>query len=108
LGRFHYSPIDYKDYMNKYFNSLQTGELLIDFEGADIYVSEEGYNIPIPSNKKLKDDIIKYLENSIEGINYRTREIPRFIKQIEELRRKIEEQQDLMNRQYDDINMDID
>ncbi|QDJ97636.1 heat shock factor binding protein [Staphylococcus phage PALS_2] len=108
MGRFHYSPIDYKDYMNKYFNSLQTGELLIDFEGADIYVSEEGYNIPIPSNKKLKDDIIKYLENSIEGINYRTREIPRFIKQIEELRRKIEEQQDLMNRQYDDINMGID
>lgn len=108
MGRFHYSPIDYKDYMNKYFNSLQTGELLIDFEGADIYVSEEGYNIPIPSNKKLKDDIIKYLENSIEGINYRTKEIPRFIKQIEELRRKIEQQQDLMNRQYDDINMSID
>ncbi|WPH64258.1 hypothetical protein [Staphylococcus phage vB_StaM_PB50] len=108
MGRFHYSPIDYKDYMNKYFNSLQTGELLIDFEGADIYVSEEGYNVPIPSNKKLKDDIIKYLENSIEGINYRTREIPRFIKQIEELRRKIEERQDSMNRQYDDINMGID
>lgn len=108
MGRFHYSPIDYKEYLKKYLNSLQTGELLIDFEGSDLYVSEEGYNLPIPSNKKLKDDIIHYLENTIEGINFRTRDIPRLIKQIDELRRKIEERQELINKKYDEISMSID
>lgn len=108
MGRFHYTPIDYKDYMNKYFNSLQTGEMLIDFNNADIYVSEEGYNIPLPSNKALKEDIIKYLDTKIEGINFRTKEVPKIIGNIETLRRKIEAKQELMQRNYDSITMEID
>lgn len=108
MGRFHYSPINYKEYLKKYLNSLQTGEILIDFEGKDIYVSEEGYNLPIPSNKKLKDDIIFYLENTIEGINFRTREIPRLIKTIDDLRERIENKQNLINKDYDDVNSTID
>src|SRR5699024_10075465 len=68
MGRDYYSPVSYHDYTEKYLNSLKTGELLVDMDSHDLYVTEEGYNIPMPTTSALKERIINYLENTIEGI----------------------------------------
>ena len=59
MGRFRYLPMTYDEYMNKYVNSLKTGELLVDLSSHDVYVTEEGFNIPIPTTKGLKEHVIK-------------------------------------------------
>lgn len=87
--------------MNKYINSLKTGELLVDMDDYDLYVTEEGYNIPMPSTKELKHRIIHYLENTIEGINFRKNDIPKILENMERLMNGIEIRQDQLNKQYE-------
>ncbi|QXN67960.1 hypothetical protein FPHOBKDP_00210 [Listeria phage LPJP1] len=76
MSRYIYIPMSYQDYLQKYFNTLKTGELLVDLVEHDIYVTEEGINLPIPITKVLRENIIDFLENDMEGIKLRKNVIP--------------------------------
>lgn len=93
MSRYKYIPMSYDDYMGKYINTLKTGELLVDLNNHDIYVTEEGFNIPIPTTKQLRDKIINYLENDLEGIKIRQQVIPGKINNLFSIKQAIEEQQ---------------
>ena len=93
MSRYKYIPMSYDDYMGKYINTLKTGELLVDLNNHDIYVTEEGFNIPIPATKQLRDKIINYLENDLEGIKIRQQVIPGKINNLFSIKQAIEEQQ---------------
>src|SRR5699024_12113568 len=101
MGRYYYSPVSYHDYTEKYLNSLKTGELLVDMDSHDLYVSEEGYNIPMPTTSALKERIINYLENTIDGINFRKSEVPLLIKNIEKIRVDLEDRQNEISKEYE-------
>ena len=64
--------MDYSEYLTKYVNSLKTGEMLVDLTNHDIYVTEEGLNIPIPTTKKLREQVVNFLENDLEGLKLQT------------------------------------
>lgn len=93
MGRFRYLPITYDEYMNKYVNSLKTGELLVDLSSHDVYVTEEGFNIPIPTTKGLKEHVIKYLNTDLEGLKVKKRLTHEKTSLLTKIQRGIEQQQ---------------
>ena len=93
LSRYRYLPINHKDYVRKYIDSLKTGELLVDLTDHDIYVTEEGFNLPIPTTKALRDTIIEFLETDLEGIHLRKQVLPNKVNNLYNLKDQIEEQQ---------------
>ena len=66
-------------YLEKYVNTLKTGEILVDLKDHDIYVTEDGYNLPIPSTKGIRDQVIDFLENDVEGIKLKKKIIPSIV-----------------------------
>ena len=103
MSRYYFSPINHKDFMGKYLNSLKTGEIMLDTDLDDIYVTEEGYNLPIPSTSNLRKMITNYLENTIDGMNFRKNEIPMIIDSIERLKDNLETRQNEINYEYESI-----
>lgn len=92
MGRFSYQPINYQDYLDNYLKSLKTGELLVDLTNNDIYVTEEGNNIPIPSFQPLREIIINKINKDIEWaktIKYiKERNIEKLLLQKSEIEQK--------------------
>lgn len=93
MARYKYLPIRYNDYLSKYINSLKTGELLVDLVDHDIYVTEEGMNLPVPTTKALKEAIIRFLETDLAGIKLRTKELPFKVNNLYSIYDQITEQQ---------------
>lgn len=93
MARYKYIPISYNDYMNNYLRGIKTGELLVDLTEHDIYVTEEGIAVPIPTTKILRNKIIDYLENDSDGIEMRRKTIPGKVDNIFNIQKSIEERQ---------------
>lgn len=86
MARFIYQPMSYKDYLTKYVNTLKTGELLVDLDNDDIFISEEGINIPLPKTTQLKKEAINFLENDTEGIKIKNELAGRKLKYLENIK----------------------
>lgn len=102
--------MSYTEYMNKYINTLKTGELLVDLTAHDIYVTEEGYNIPIPVTKGLRDNVINFLENDIAGIDLRKSQIPGSIQNLFDIKYQIEDAQNELydrSKKLDNVELDF-
>ena len=90
MARFIYQPMSYRDYLTKYINTLKTGELLVDLDNNDIFISEEGINIPLPKTDKLKKDAINFLENDVDGIKLKNELAGRKLKYLEKIKEATE------------------
>ncbi len=77
ISRFKFVPLSHSDYLKNYVNSLKTGEMLVDLTNHDVYVTEEGVNIPIPTTKALRDEVINFLNNDLEGIKLKNSSLER-------------------------------
>lgn len=98
---FVYKPMEYSEYLEKYVNSLKTGELIVDPDNHDIFISEEGLNIPLPKTKELREKIIDFLSNNVEGIKLKNELLGRKLKYSEKLKENIE---DLQHQAYLKLN----
>ena len=99
MGRYIFQPMSYREYLSKFINTLKTGELLVNLEDHDIYVTEEGINIPVPIISPLRNDIINYLENDLEGIKVRMSLNPSRIDNLFKIKSEIEkEEQDIYGK----------
>jgi len=98
MGRYVFQPMDFNEYMVNYIKTLKTGELLVDLSTHDFYVTDEGYQIPIPVSKNLRQAIIEFLNNDLEGIKIRMSLMQDRNKVLEILYKKIREQQEEMNK----------
>lgn len=90
MARYKYIPMNKNQYMEKYINTLKTGEILVDLKDHDIYVTEDGYNLPIPSTKGIRDQVINFLENDVEGVKLKKKLIPSIITDISKKANEIE------------------
>ena len=77
ISRFKFVPLSHSDYLKNYVNSLKTGEMLVDLTNHDVYVTEEGVNIPIPTTKALRDEVVNFLNNDLEGIRLKNSSLER-------------------------------
>ena len=71
-GKYIYKPLQFSDYINNYVNASKTGEIMLDVENDDIYVTEEGINLPISKTKELRTKVLNFLNNDIDGINLKS------------------------------------
>lgn len=81
-----YSPGNEEEYKREYIKSIESGELLVDLSNYDLYVTEEGIELPIPSTKKIKDEIINFINNL--DLNNRISLFEQNISKIETLKQK--------------------
>lgn len=73
MGRYIYKPLiayfdgdseeKKKEFLEKYKESLKTGELLVDLYNYDIYVSNSGLEYPIPVTSEIREEIINWIES---------------------------------------------
>lgn len=74
MGRYSYKPIitsfnnnkleeDKYDFIQKYKDSLTTGEIIIDLFNYEIYIANNGLEYPVSTTSETKKDIINYIEN---------------------------------------------
>ena len=54
--------------------------MLVDLTNHDVYVTEEGVNIPIPTTKALRDEVVNFLNNDLEGIRLKNSSLERLDK----------------------------
>jgi len=85
--------MEYSEYLEKYVNSLKTGEILVDPDNHDVYITEEGLNIPLPKTSELRKEIIDFLSNNTEGIKLKNELVGRKLKYSEKLKESIENKQ---------------
>ena len=97
MARYKYLPMTKSQYMEKYINTLKTGEILVDLRDHDVYVTEDGYNIPIPSTKGIRDQVINFLENDVEGIKLKKRLIPSIVSEVSKKANDIERLQGIIS-----------
>lgn len=104
ISRFKFTPLSYDDYLKDYVNSLKTGEMLVDLTNHDIFVTEEGANIPIPTTKALRDKVVKFLETDLEGLKLQTN---RALTNIDKLQATISASKAAADASYDKaLNLD--
>lgn len=101
MARYKYLPMTKSQYMEKYINTLKTGEILVDLRDHDVYVTEDGYNIPIPSTKGIRDQVINFLENDVEGIKLKKRLIPSIVSEVSKKANDIERLQGIISNDTD-------
>lgn len=94
MGRYVYKPIttnydptDENQYLENYIKSIKSGELLVDLSNYDLYVTEEGVELPIPITKNLKKKIINFI-NSLD-IEDRTQLLLNNLNKIENIKEKL-------------------
>lgn len=76
MGRYIYKPVSYTDWMNRYIDTLKSGEMLVDFDnGFDVYVTENGINIPIPVTKGLRDKVISFINKDLNTLTLKESQI---------------------------------
>ena len=107
MSRYVYQPMEYKEYLKNFVDTLKTGELLVDMDEHDVYVTEEGINIPIPVTKTMKNDIINYLETDLEGIKLQMKITPEKIDNIFKIKSEIEEKQQTIYGHTMDLSEDV-
>lgn len=81
MGRYIFKPLIYseenkEEFLEKYKESLQTGELLVDLKDYDIFISNAGLEYPIPVTSEIRNEIINWIENE-EGplVQYKMNEL---------------------------------
>lgn len=85
--------------MRNYINTLRTGELLVDMQNYDIYVTEEGINIPIPITKGLREAVLKFINTELDTVVLKKSQISDNIAYTIPLYEKInKQQQELFDR----------
>ena len=92
-GRYIYQPLNYDEYMKNYINTLKTGELLVDFHDYDIYVTEEGLNIPIPITKNLREKVLDFIRTNLDTPILKKSQISEDILNTSTFKYKIEQNQ---------------
>ena len=98
-GRYVYKPLDYGTYMKNYIGTLRSGELLVDFDQYDLYVTEEGINLPIPTTKGLREAVMHFLDNELGTVTLRKSQISDEILNTARMKNKIDQQhQELYSR----------
>ena len=70
----------------------------MDLTSHDVYVTEEGMNIPIPTTKALRDKVVNFLETDLEGLKLQTNGA---LTSLEKLQASIKAAKDQANRAYD-------
>lgn len=95
MGRYIYQPIimtNYSDqeYLKRYKQSIQTGELLVDLQNYDIYVTEEGIELPIPITKNLREVVMDYIRSIKSDFNTRYMYLLRYADNIRKLKEEID------------------
>ena len=100
-GKYIYKPLQFSDYINNYVNASKTGEIMLDVENDDIYVTEEGINLPISKTKELRTKVLNFLNNDIDGINLKSHLVNRKLTYVKKLKDKIIENQ---NSAFDILN----
>lgn len=68
MGRYIFKPLIYseenrEEFLEKYKESLQTGELLVDLKDYDIFISNAGLEYPIPVTSEIRKEIIEWIES---------------------------------------------
>ena len=68
MGRYIFKPLIYseenrEEFLEKYKESLQTGELLVDLKDYDIFISNAGLEYPIPVTSEIRNEIINWIES---------------------------------------------
>lgn len=106
MGRYVFQPMSYSEYLSKFINGLKTGELLVNLQDHDIYVTEEGFNVPVPIISPLRNEIIKYLENDLEGIKTRMSLNPAKIDRLFKMKSEMEEEQQNIYGRIRDLQSD--
>lgn len=101
MARYRYLPMTKAQYLEKYVNTLKTGEILVDLKDHDIYVTEDGYNLPIPSTKGIRDQVIDFLENDVEGIKLKKKIIPSIVIEVSRKANEIELNQGIISNTGD-------
>lgn len=79
--------------MKNYINTLRTGEILVDFDDYDVYVTEEGLNIPIPVTKGLREKVLEFIKNDLDTGLFKQSQIHDDISHTTALIQKINEKQ---------------
>lgn len=90
MSNYVYKPLTYNEYLESYVNSLKTGEILVDEDNHDIYITEEGLNVPLPKTKNLRNDLIDFLSNNVEGIKLKNELVGRKLKYSDKIKERIE------------------
>ena len=69
----------------------------MDLTNHDVYVTEEGINIPIPTTKSLREKVVKFLETNLEGLKLQTNAA---LTNLEKLQISIRAAKDQANQAY--------
>lgn len=78
--------------------------MLVDLTNHDIFVTEEGANIPIPTTKAIRDKVVSFLETDLEGLKLQTNQA---LSNIDKLQVAIKASKDAADASYDKaLNLD--
>lgn len=56
-----YTPENRKEFLKLYKESIRKGELLVDLLNYDIYITNDGIEVPIPVTADLRNEIIEFI-----------------------------------------------
>jgi len=95
MGRYIYQPIimeKYSDqeYLKRYKQSIQTGEMLVDLQNYDIFVTEEGIELPIPITRNLREIVMSYIRSLKGDFNTRYLYLLQYADKIRQLKETID------------------
>lgn len=99
MGRYVYQPIilrnapdgyQEEEFIKNYFKSIKTGELLVDLRNYDIFVTEEGIELPIPVTRNLREIIIGFVKSLKGDFNTRYLYLLKYADRIARLKEQID------------------
>lgn len=101
-----------KEFLIKYKESLSTGEMFVDLTTYDIYIANNGLEYPIPIIKELRELCIEWIESNDNPLNIllklnideNSNSITSKIEKIDELMKKIKEQENELKKSDDYLN----